>query len=111
MVCDQNGKMSDEFAVCLALRFWPKNVEFGGMSQALERDGLIPNRPLGLVIKGLGQRLETFPQTWRLPNHPPRLPALCSVSLVHKRKSGLKVLSLLPFAFKGTACVTYSRFR
>jgi hypothetical protein len=52
MVCHQNSKKSGEFAVCLALRFGPKNVEFGGMSQALGRDGLIPNRPLGLVIKG-----------------------------------------------------------
>jgi hypothetical protein len=51
-VCHQNSKKSGEFAVCLALRFGPKNVEFGGMRQALGRDCLIPNRPLGLVIKG-----------------------------------------------------------
>lgn len=52
MVCHQNSQKSGEFAVCLALRFGPKNVEFGGIGQALGRDGLIPNQTLGLVIKG-----------------------------------------------------------
>jgi hypothetical protein len=55
MVCHQNSKKSGEFAVCLALRFGPKNVEFGGLSQALGRDGLIPYRPLGFVINEASQ--------------------------------------------------------
>ena len=74
MVCHQNSKKSGEFAVCLALRFGPKNVEFGGMSQALGRDGLIPNRPLGLVIKGLGRRLETFRRPGDCPTTLPASP-------------------------------------
>lgn len=71
MVCDQNGKKSGEFAVCLALRFGPKNVEFGGISQALGRDGLIPNRPLGLVIKGSSGGTQAISNQFELMR-PPR---------------------------------------
>jgi hypothetical protein len=55
MVCHQTSKKLGEFAVCLALRFGPKNVEFGGVSQALGRDGLNPNRSLGFVINEASQ--------------------------------------------------------
>jgi len=107
MVCHQNSKKSGEFAVCLALRFGPKNVEFGGMRQALGREGLIPNRPLGLVIKGLGRRLETF---HRPGDCPTTLPAPRALFRFPSAQSEVR-LSLLPFVFKGTARVTYSRFR
>jgi hypothetical protein len=74
MVCHQNRKKSGEFAVCLALRLGPKNIEFGGMKQALGLDGLIPNRPLVLVIKGLGRRLETFRRPGGCPTTLPASP-------------------------------------
>jgi hypothetical protein len=104
MVCHQNSKKSGEFAVCLALRFVPKNVEVGGISQALGRDGLIPNRPLGLVIKGSSggpQPVSNQFELMRLPRALFRFPSA---------QSEVR-LSLLPFVFKGTARMTYSRFR
>ena len=109
MVCHQTSKKSGQFEVCLALRLGPKNVEFGGMSQALGRDGLIPNRPLSLVIKGLGRRLETF---HRPGDCPTTLPAPPPRALFRFPSAQSEVrLSLLPLVFKGTARVTYSRFR
>ena len=55
MVSHQNSKKPGEFAVCLALRFGPENVEFGGISQVIGRDGLISNRSLGFVINGYSE--------------------------------------------------------
>ena len=52
MVCHQNSKKSGEFAVCLALRFGPNGVEFGGLRDVTLHVGVDHKQALGLLIKG-----------------------------------------------------------